>query len=59
MGVHDEDDLGMEDGDGMDDIEDQLQGSYIGNDEMGESKWKFIMFLYLFLLKVFFFKYVE
>ena len=38
MGVHDEDDLGMEDG--MDDIEEQLHGSYMGNEEMGESKSK-------------------
>ena len=38
MGLHDDDDLGMEDGDGMDEMEDQLQGSYMGNDEMGESK---------------------
>lgn len=33
MGIHDDDDLGLED-----DMDDQLQGSYMGNDEMGESK---------------------
>ena len=33
MGVHDDDDLGLED-----DMDDQLHGSYMGNDEMGESK---------------------
>ena len=27
-----------DDGDGMDEMEDQLQGSYMGNDEIGESK---------------------
>ena len=36
MGIHDDDDLGMED----DDIDEQLHGSYMGNDDMGESKFK-------------------
>ena len=35
MGIHDDDDLGMED----DDIDEQLHGSYMGNDDMGESKF--------------------
>ena len=46
MGLHDDDDLGMEDGDGMDEMEDQLQGSYMGNDEMGESKLTIMFWLY-------------
>ena len=46
MGLHDDDDLGMEDGD---DIDEQLHGSYLGNEDMGESKFNRRMH-YLFLL---------
>ena len=42
MGLHDEDDLGMEDGDALDDME----GSYMGNDEMGESKCSILMHIF-------------